>query len=170
MEYIDFILIALLVVLVGFKRSRYAASCFLLVSALFLFVSSSLPGGYYFSASAGANTLLFFMLIKSYKLGFIKHLFSWKKYKANNIVAALSLVLILINIVGYSDYLQYKSVLNYNNSYTLIVCFQVAILYIGNMLSAYVDRYNYKLALASFLDSNNYEEIGPDNKEDGKTQ
>jgi len=168
MSIIDIVLIILLFILVLFKRSRYAASCYLVVTAIFISLSPSFPEGYYFSVSSGVNALLFFMLVKSCNLDFVRNLLKWKRYRVNYIVAGLSLVLILINMVGYSDYLQDKSPLNYNNSYTFIVCLQVAILYIGNMLSAYVDRYNNKLAMAIFLDSNNYEKTAPAIKTKGE--
>ena len=157
----DFIFVGLLTALLFFKRSRYASFVYLVAYSLYLAVIDYIPSDYYHATSATLNLFILIALFKDNKFNTLSSLLSWRNYRVNHIVGMLSGLLILINLIGYIDYMNYLPPTEYNNSYNLIVAIQIFILYIGNMLHAYVARYNHKRALVWFNNPDSFETFNP---------
>lgn len=144
----EWIVISLLAVLWLFKRTRYAATVYLVPYGLYLVAYSSLiiSDKYYFSVSAGLNTVICFALFWGYKFNSISDIFKVHKYNINQVVGLLSVLLIAINCVGYWRWynnVDIESVI-YNSDYRFIVAVQVTLLYMGNLYNAWVDRREHR--------------------------
>lgn len=115
--------------------------------------------GYYFSVSATLNAFICVALFKGYKFQSINDIFDINKYNINQKVGLLSLLLIVINYVGYGRWVN-SPVLDstvYISDYRFIQTVQILLLYIGNMSNAWADRRDYKLALVRMADPDYFE-------------
>lgn len=152
-----FIFIGLLSVLFLFKRTRYASFVYLVPYFAYMILQSNgwIPDGYYFSISAGLNTVICIALFKGYKFESINDIFNLNKYNINQKVGLLSILLIAINYVGYGRWVN-SPILDltvYQSDYRFIQSVQILLLYIGNMINAWADRRDHKLALVCMADT-----------------
>ena len=157
----DAIFIGLLSVLFLFKRSRYASFVYLVAYSLYLTIFDYVPSNYYHATSATINFFIFKALFKGDKFKTLSSLLSWRNYRVNHIVGLLSLCLIFVNLVGYIDYMNYSPATEYNENYRFIVAVQIFLLYIGNMLYAYVDRRDHKRALVWLNNPDSFKTFNP---------
>ena len=149
------IFIGLLSVLFLFKRTRYASLTYLVpyVIYLYAFINGWIPDSHYHVTSATLNTFIFVCMFKGFKYPGLDNIFNLHKYTINQIVGFLSFLLVFINLVGWMRYENGFSATIYNNDYRFIVAVQIALLFIGNMINAWVDRRDHKLALVRITDS-----------------
>lgn len=173
MQQHHLVFIGLLSALLLPKRTRYASFVYLVpyIIYLLLYHKGLIPDSYYFAVSATLNTIIFLALFKGYKLTSINDIFNLNKYTINQKVGLLSVLLVLINFVGYCRWYYgvegFQSTI-YDSDYRFIVGIQISLLYIGNMIDAFVDRRDHKLALLRFADIDyfeTFEEILTDEKE-----
>jgi len=94
------------------------------------------------------------MLFKDYKFTTINDIFNLNKYTINQLVGLLSVSLVLINMVGYLRYHHGYDAELYNGAYRIVVALQISLLYIGNMINAWMDRKEHKSYLFSNPDDN----------------
>ena len=157
----EFIVIGLLSVLFLFKRTRYASFIYLVafVSYYFSYSKGLIPDEYYFEVSATINTFIFLALFKGYKCSSINDIFTLQKYNTNQKVGLLSVLLVVINFVGFCRY-NHNDVFDpsiYNSDYRFIEAVQISLLYVGNMFNAWMDRRDYKRAMVRLVDIHYFE-------------
>ena len=158
----DYIFIGLLSVLFIFKRTRYASFVYLVPYIIYLYLYSKgfIPDNMYHSISATFNTFIGVLLFKDYEYTGFNNLFNLHKYKVNQKVGLLSFLLVFVNLVGYWRYENDFVATIYNSDYRFIVAVQISLLYIGNMINAWVDRRNNQRALVRLTDIDYFETFG----------
>lgn len=156
----DFIFIGLLSVLFLFKRTRYASLVYL---SAYVFYSCTFPhisSNYYHATSATINLFIFMLLFKDYKLTNLNDIFNLNNYTINQKVGLLSLLLILVNFLGCIKYQSGLSSTIYNSDYRFIVIVQISLLYIGNMIDAWVDRRDHQHFMVQLNSDDSFETFG----------
>lgn len=116
-----------------------------------------IPSDYYFAASATFNLPIILLLFKDYKLTKINDIFDLNKYTVNQLVGLLSIALVFVNFTGWIRYGHKMDATIYNSDYLFIVSAQISLLYIGNMINAWVDRRDDKRALVRLNSSDYFE-------------
>jgi len=157
-----FIFIGMLLVLLLFKRSRYASFVYLVpyVIYFYLYLKGLIPDNFYHSISATFNTFIGILLFKGYEYTGFNNIFNLHKYKVNQKVGLLSFLLVFINLVGYWKYEHGFGATIYNSDYRFIVAVQISLLYIGNMINAWVDRRNNQRSMVRLTDIDYFETSG----------
>jgi len=88
------------------------------------------------------------------------------KYTVNQLTGLLSLLLIIVNLIGWIRLSKGYGPTIYNNDYRSIVLAQISILYIGNMINAWVDRRDHKRAMVRLTDIDYFETLGEIHKKE----
>ena len=160
MVFYDFIFIGLLIALLRFKDSRFAASVILSAYLVYSVVYPYFPDNYYHALSATVNLFISVAL-------FNRHII----FKIP-VISLLSILLIFINFRGYINYKNELPATEYNESYLFIFSLEILILFTRMLINAYIDRRDYKRALVQLVNFDSYEtcvkihKISPHNKEE----
>lgn len=154
-----YLFIGLLSVLFLFRRTRYASFVYLVPYFIYLYAYANgwIPEGRYHAISATLNTFIGVLLFKGYEYNGLGKVLNLHKYNVNQKVGLLSFLLVFVNLIGYWRYENNLDATIYNSDYRFIVAIQISLLYIGNMINAWVDRRDHKLALVCFADSGHFE-------------
>lgn len=167
-----YVFIGLLSVLFFFKRTRYASSVYLVAYLLYLYALTNgmIPDAHYHVISSTLNAFIFISLFVGYEYKGLNSIFNLHNYSINQLVGILSILLVVINLVGWVRYSKdvSSSPTVYNSDYRFIVGLQITLLYIGNMINAWVDRRDHKLVMVFLTDSNYFETFDEVLKEEGK--
>ena len=136
----NLIFIGLLSTLCFFNKSRYAAIFYLIAFAIYVNFYWVIPKQYYYLLSATTDTFVFIFLFNERKFKKITKLLKTEPYKINKPVALLSAPLVLLNFIAYHYHVNEVFPEFYKPIYIMIVSVQIALLFLGIIINAYIDR------------------------------